>query len=583
MGFLNAGGAYDARHEVALSFGGQGSAGDMDNLFVYDAYANRLERLEAANPPGPAGRHGHLLRLPGRLPGRRSAASTAMTRGPGSTAIARIAGRRTNSILIRRAKMQGEYSTIPVMAYDSVNNVCLLVAWLGDKGHETWALDMNALRWRKLDPSVEPLRAGAVRGTFPMIPTLNVFILESWRHEDKPEIWTYRYRKATATTRPAPPTELTVTTSAEGAALAWQPSPTRGVTYHICRAETEKPWLAEFAEVGATSGTTFEDRGLAPGKVYLYSVLAVAEDGGKSAPSRTARTQPRVSEKVTVSAKALDRVEVQWQPSTAPDVVGYNVYRALATIATNTTMAGSWAHNDPPYDEPVVDAITDLTCLTRLNAQPIREAGFVDAKVDLKRKAPESADYRYAVYAYFVRAVNQLGVESGPSPYALTIPSEPKHLLLREKDGKAELHWSAAAESSVVLGTASTAFPSATSSESRPIRSRRRTSPTRAPSGRASSWSVWMRSDRRGSLRRQPGAARATQASTRESGTSRGVSWRLRGSRGDRAQQCRPRRRLAGAPPATTRPGSNCKIHPGERIAISAALLVRPARLGRGR
>jgi hypothetical protein len=448
LGSLNAGGAYDARHEVALSFGGQGSAGDMNNLFVYDTYANRLERLEAENPPGPRDGMGICYDSQDDC----LVVFGSQYSDDERTWIYRYRENRWEAHELNPhppGKMQGEYSTIPKMAYDSANNVCLLVAWLGDKGHETWALDMNALRWRKLNPPAEPPPSGSRARNLSYDPALNVFIFESWRHEDKPETWTYRYRKATATTRPAPPTELSVTTSAEGATLAWQPSSTRGVTYRISRAETEKPWLAEFAEVGVTAGATFEDRGLAPGKVYLYSVRAVAEGGEGGAPSRTARTQPRVVEKVTVAAKALGRVEVRWQPSTAPDVVGYNVYRALATIATNTTMAGSWGHNDPPYDEPVVDAITDLTCLTKLNAQPIREAAFVDAKVDLKRKAPESADYRYAVYAYFVRAVNQLGVESGPSPYALTIPSEPKHLLLREKDGKAGLRWSAAAESSV--------------------------------------------------------------------------------------------------------------------------------------
>jgi hypothetical protein len=53
LGSLDAGGTYDANHEVAISFGGQGDAGGMNNLFVYDAYANRLERLDAANPPSP--------------------------------------------------------------------------------------------------------------------------------------------------------------------------------------------------------------------------------------------------------------------------------------------------------------------------------------------------------------------------------------------------------------------------------------------------------------------------------------------------------------------------------------------------
>ena len=40
--------------------------------------------------------------------------------------------------------------------------------------------------------------------------------------------------------------------------------------------------------------------------------------------------------------------------------------------------------------------------------------------------------YRFAVYAYRVRAVNDKGIESGPSPYVLTIPSAPEHLYSKE-------------------------------------------------------------------------------------------------------------------------------------------------------
>ena len=51
--------------------------------------------------------------------------------------------------------------------------------------------------------------------------------------------------------------------------------------------------------------------------------------------------------------------------------------------------------------------------------------------------------WQYAVYAYIIRAVNRLGTQSGPSPYVLTIPSEPQHVLLREKGRAAEITWQA--------------------------------------------------------------------------------------------------------------------------------------------
>jgi len=450
LGYLNAGGAYDENHEVALSFGGQGSAGDMNNLFVYDAYANRLERLEAQNPPSPRDGMGICY----DTKGDRLVVFGSQYDNDERTWIYRYRTNRWEAHELDPhppGKIMEQYSTIPKMAYDSLNNVCLLVAWLDGEGHETWALDMETLRWTKLDPAAAPPPSGSRARNLSYDRDLNLFILESWTHEDGVQIWTYRYRKTAPETRPAPPTEVTVVTDTDAATLTWTASRTQGVgEYRVSRARTDTPWLAEFSQVGATRGARFEDHDVVPGEVYLYSVRAVGSDGRESPASHTARTQPRVVEKVTVSAMALDRVEVEWEPSAAPDVIGYNVYRGLASIATNTTMAGSWGHNDPPYAEPVVDTVTDITCITKLTAQPVEDAAFVDTRVNLKRVAPESADHRYGVYAYIVRAVNRLGVESGPSPYALTIPAEPKHVVLRERDGTVEMKWEAAAERSVV-------------------------------------------------------------------------------------------------------------------------------------
>ncbi len=62
--------------------------------------------------------------------------------------------------------------------------------------------------------------------------------------------------------------------------------------------------------------------------------------------------------------------------------------------------------------------------------------------VKLKNSPVWLYDYKYVVFAYIVRAVNRLGVESGPSPYALTIPCEPANVFNREAGGAANLDWS---------------------------------------------------------------------------------------------------------------------------------------------
>lgn len=450
LGYLNAGGAYDPNHEVAISFGGQGSAGDMNNLFVYDAYTNRLERLAAVNPPSP--RDGMGICYDSKNDCLVVFGSQYDT--DERTWIYRYDTNRWQAYDLEPhppGKRMGTYATIPKMAYDSANGICLLVNWLDAKGHETWAFDAEKLKWTQLHPLAQPEPSGSRARNLTYCPDLNVFILESWTHEHGPQIWTYRYRNRPRDDTPAAPTELKVTTEPGKALLTWTPSATPGVSeYHIYRARTDRPWLAEFALVGATRGTRFEEEGLEAGEACLYTVRAVGADGRESRDSPKARTQPRALAKLTVSVLAPRKVEVRWPASVEEDVVGYNLYRGLVTVGTNTTQAKSWGYNDPPYDQPVVDRVLDITGIEKLNARPIRRTAFLDESVDLMTKGPESADYRYAVYAYIVRAVNKLGTESGPSPYALTVPSEPRNLLLRERDGRAELKWDPAQEKGVI-------------------------------------------------------------------------------------------------------------------------------------
>ena len=63
-----------------------------------------------------------------------------------------------------------------------------------------------------------------------------------------------------------------------------------------------------------------------------------------------------------------------------------------------------------------------------------------------RRITPEQHDergrpYRWAVFAYRVRAINALGVEGGASPYALTLPAAPQHLFAHERGDACDLRW----------------------------------------------------------------------------------------------------------------------------------------------
>lgn len=451
LGALDACGAYAEKHEVALSFGGQGAGGGMNNLFVYDAYANNLQRLEAQNPPSPRDGSGFCYDSTndcGVLFGSQYLTDE-------KTYIYRFSTNKWEAHDLKpcpTARKEGPYSTIPKMAFDATNGICLCVIWLGEKGgHETWAFDSAKLAWMKLSPTVEPEPSKSRARNLCYDQGLNLFFLETWSVSGEPQVWTYRHTKAPAELPIERAVDLSCTTAEGGKAmLTWTASPTTGVKqYDVYRAQAEKSWLAQYVKVGTAKQPHFDDSGLAEGKVYFYAVRAVGADGRESRDSNKARTQPRVLLKPVVSVLAADKIEVTWNTHPAKDLAGYNVYRGRVAVATNTALAKSWAFNDPPYAEPVVDGVKDITDIQKLNDQPLTTIRFTDGKINLKDKGPESGDYKYAVYAYIVRAVNKLGTESGPSPYALTIPSEPQRVLLREHGRAAEIKWDANPEKGI--------------------------------------------------------------------------------------------------------------------------------------
>jgi len=144
-------------------------------------------------------------------------------------------------------------------------------------------------------------------------------------------------------------------------------------------------------------------------------------------------------------------VHVRWLPHPAEDVAGYNLYRGIVSVGTvKKGNPGAWRDNDPEYPEPVVVEVRDITGLKKLNDKLLTGTEHLDTDLDLSSPGPESGDYRFAVYAYIVRAVNRLGVESGPSPYALTIPSEPVNVFNREQGEMANLKWDANPERGII-------------------------------------------------------------------------------------------------------------------------------------
>jgi len=452
VGGLCSGAVYDPLHEIVLSFGGQSSGGGKNALFAYDAYSNLFQRLPAENPPPE--RDGMGIAYDSRE-------NKLVVFGSQYLADERtwLFDLRTNRWTAHdlnphppAQKVTEHYTTIPRLAYDSLHGVVLCVAWLGEDRHESWALDAGKLSWRKLEPSLEPAGSKSRSRNLSFDAERNVFILEtSSAKTNRPEIWTYRYAERPRDPGPASPEGLeAVTLGGSKAALSWKPSVTSGLKEHrVYRAQSSELARADFSQVGATSSARFEDAGLEAGKVYFYRVTSVAEDGRESPQSQSARTQPGVLLKPVVSVLGPSQAQVVWSRHPASDVTGYNLYRGLVKVRTvKKGTPGAWQDNDPDYAEPLVVEVLDITSMEKRNDRPLEEADFTDA-VDLTRTSPEAGDYKHAVYAYVVRAVNRLGVESGPSPYALTIPSEPVNLFCREEGEVAELKWDPSPENRV--------------------------------------------------------------------------------------------------------------------------------------
>lgn len=442
-GGLNAGATYDAANELAVSFGGQGSSGGTSKLFFYDAYANRLYQRDAAGAPSPRDGMGITC----------DAKNDCLVVFGSQYA----SDEKTYLFRTRTGKWEAHeldphppgkkaktYSTIPKMAYDSVNGICLCVTRDDATGqHETWSLDIPKLRWTKMNPPTEPSASMSRSRNLGYSAEHNVFILELAPQAQKgrgAEIWTYRYKKAAPDKRPAAPANLRALVERDRILLTW--NATDAKEYRIYRAPAAEPWNLDFVQIGKTAKASFEDRQLNEGEEYFYTVRAARADGSEGPASLRARTTPRVLVQPVVSVLAANRVKITWNEHPAKDVAGYNVYRGLVTVRTvKKGEPKPWRDNDPEYAEPTPVEVRDITGIVKLTAKPVTAPTFLDTTVDLSKPGDESNGYRFAVYAYIVKAINARGGESGPSPYALTIPSAPQGLLNRDKGTTAELKW----------------------------------------------------------------------------------------------------------------------------------------------
>lgn len=452
--------SWDAEHQVVVLFGGEGS---QEGTLVYDPYDNTWTRQKP--PQEPPFRSGGNMAYD-------AARKLHVLFGSqfGDDPHTRGYDLRTNTWRdLSPPSMPPTKENDAVLTYDPLaRKVVALVKITEGKDEEprhrleTWTYDAGANRWTKMDPPREPDPSGNRARVLSFAPELNLAILENRPHPPygaaEQQIWTYRLVAAAPIAEEAQltPGGLSVTTASGRVMLRWASDPRRKASpTTIYRSSGERPFPLTFSQVGtvAAGRTTFEDSAPPAGKINLYAVSG--KEGPKSEP---VRAQPRIIEDGVVSVIDARRVELSWKPAPEADVAGYHVERAAVEVYSEDQLRRLKGQTEP-LAEPSVGAVRRIGAFTRLTTAPVRDARFTDTTVDLERPQgvtgspaferslpaeqldPQGKPYRFAVYAYRIRAVNRLGVESGPSPALFTLPSGPQSLFAREEGAGCRLRW----------------------------------------------------------------------------------------------------------------------------------------------
>jgi hypothetical protein len=461
--------SWDSTFGVAVVFGGEGAA---DGTFVFDPYTNTWTKMKAKGPAPRSGgnmaydtaRYAHVL-FGSQFSDDRHTWVYDLRKDKWHDA--------------RPARQPPTKLNDAVLAYDSANRVIVAVVRVADKsvksevtrGHlETWAYDAGRNEWSAMRPMREPDGWRNRRRILTYVPDQNVFVLENYANpsdripgvEREQQMWTYRYAEPWPWRGPAAPSTVAVRVEKKRAILTWSASPSPGVAgYLVYRGAGEQPWRATWEQVGHYRAEKREltDGGLKAGIVYSYCVRAIDGAGRQSEDSPLARTQPRIVEDAVVSVRGPREVRVKWQ-TPAGRVVGYHVERAVVEVYSEDQIK-RLKTDTAPLASPSVGAVKAIGPFSRLTRAPITDTHYLDSTVDLsqpqaiKGKAvavrrfradqldPAGRPYRHAVYAYRVRAVNALGIESGPSPWWLTIPAAPEDVFAREDGDSCHLRWKA--------------------------------------------------------------------------------------------------------------------------------------------
>jgi hypothetical protein len=446
-------------------FGGEGGG---DGTHVFDPYTNTWHTLTPKPRPAPRS-GGNMAYDP--VAKKHILFGTQFTDDPHTWAY----DLRTNTWTdLKPPAMPPTDRNDPVLAYDAHSGKVIAVVRAIDagdakevaRGHtETWAYDTAANTWTRLNPPREPDGWANRRRVMVAAPELGALVMEVYlnptdRSKDadrEQQMWTYR-AAAGKPPAPRPHAEVRLDARKEGPHLQW--GLVEGAKeYVVYRGTGPTPWAAKYDEVGRVAGTTSAVGQPAPrGTVAYYRVKAVMADGTDGGTSPVVRAQPRTVEDVRVWVTATNKVVVSW-PAGPGDATGFHVERAPVEVFSDDQII-RLKKDTPPLAEPAVGAVRRIGKFERLTMAPIPALEFTDTP-DLSKPLPVDGDLayahrfrddqldltgkscRYAVFAYRVRAVNDLGVESGPSAWVLTIPPTVEHVFAKEDGATCHLKWAA--------------------------------------------------------------------------------------------------------------------------------------------
>ena len=255
------------------------------------------------------------------------------------------------------------------------------------------------------------------------------------------QTWAFRYSSTDNTSQILPPRNLNITTTASEVILNWKESLSRPDLYRIYRAKANYPWdITDFEKIREvpSSETTYTDNDVIPGNIYFYYVTAV-RDNKESSHSNIVRSQPEVVREGYVVVKSSNEVEIKWNYS-ASDIIGFNIYRAECNFEI-------YPINEPInkegelsiYNRPVIHSVN---CpgeeeYIKINSSPVSGTHYID-HINLINA---NSNYPFKVYAYRIKVINKFGVESGWSPYWLTIPEPPTGLKISQDESNFYLSW----------------------------------------------------------------------------------------------------------------------------------------------